>query len=267
MDTINKNLSKELDAMLLLTGEKPCLESIWALMDIAWYKTKANPNDKKSMADFYSHPVWTLNGLFTETDEESVKNRRIFSEYITQSKPKRIADYGGGFGSLARRIADLLPEAQIEIIEPYPSTMAKEFASKYPNIHFVEKLTGEYDVITIIDVLEHVEEPLNLTYTLATHISDTGILFFGNCFYPVIKCHLQSTFYLRYSFKFLLSKMGLERINKLLYAEIYKKNDLKKLCHPQNITFYIALSKMFFSFTKIVKPSYDLIKKLNKIKK
>lgn len=239
----------EVGAMLRLTGSPISLEEIWALMDLAWARTRARPDDAQSMERFYSHPVWTLNGIFTETDEASVENRKKFSEAIAKNSPKRIADYGGGFGALSRLLASELPNSIIEIIEPYPSQLARILCEKYKNIIFASQLSGKYDVIIAIDVLEHVNTPLSLAYYFGQHLSQDGYIFLGNCFYPVIKCHLPSTFYLRHTFGFLMKKMGFIQGEKVLYAETFRAG--AKLRPPQKIRLWIAAAKIFFLIKNI----------------
>ncbi len=240
------NIPTDIQAMLQLAGHEPTLEDIWALMDLAWVTTKANPENPQSMDVFYAHPVWLLNGFFTEWHKESVHNREEFAIYISKDNPKRIADFGGGFAAFARVLAEINPHATIEVVEPYPTEMARTLSKKYHNIQFVDKLTGKYDVITALDVLEHVTEPLELAYHLAEHVNKNGYLLLANCFYPVIKCHLPCTFYLRHKFDFLLEKMGLVVADAVLYGKKYIVTD--GLQHPGTIKRWCTLAKIHFVF-------------------
>lgn len=243
-------ISKEISAMLTLVGQQPSLQSMWALMDVAWFATKANSGDPQCVADFYAHPVWTLNGIFTETHTESVHNREVFSTYLASKNPKRIADYGGGFGTLARMLAKKLPDASIEIVEPYPSALALEITAKYDNVTYVDSLTGKYDCVIALDVLEHVPTPLDLAYTLAKHTQDQGFMFLANCFFPVIHCHLPETFYLRHSFDFLLKKMGIVSEEKVLYGTAYiKKDDFRP---PASIKNWVLLAKLYYALRPVL---------------
>ena len=36
---------------------------------------------------FYKHPVWVLNGLFIEGDQESLSNRHTFAEWVARQEP------------------------------------------------------------------------------------------------------------------------------------------------------------------------------------
>ena len=252
----------QLLSMLSLTHNPLRLEEMWALMDLAWAVTKADPKDPQSMASFYSHPVWTLNGIFTETHDESIYNRRIFADHIAETQPTRIADYGGGFGALARLLAERLPSAHIEIIEPYPSELALSLCKKFSNIHFVNQLSGKYDVIIALDVLEHVPAPLDLVYELSQYTHKNSYLFLANCFYPVIRCHLPCTFYLRDFFSFLMKKMGFIPSAKILYAQTYHIGNIIK--NPNNIQFWIRLAKFIFSSKNALYEVYHCIRDICK---
>jgi len=249
-DYYPKEIPHEIQAMLSLVGNEPNLQSIWALMDLAWFATRADSRDPQCVDNFYAHPVWTFNGVFTETHVDSVHNRDVFSTYIASKNPKRIVDYGGGFGALARMLAKKLPDASIEIVEPYPSPLALELTRQYDNITYVDCLTGEYDCVVALDVLEHVPSPLDLAHTLASHTHDQGFMLLANCFYPVILCHLPETFYLRHSFNFLLKKMGIVTNGEVLYGTAYKKAGCLK--SSAFIKKWVLLAKMYYEARQIL---------------
>ncbi len=248
----DQEIPQEMQSMLNLVGNEPSIESIWALMDLVWIANNTDENNPNSLSKFYMHPVWTLNGFFTEWHEESIYNRQRFADYIANTSPKRVADYGGGFGAFARNLAEKSSNIAIEIVEPFPSEIAINLSKKYPNITFVSELTGKYDVIVALDVLEHVEEPLNLVYKISQHIDKKGYLLLANCFHPVIKCHLPSTFYLRHTFDFLLKKMGLSMQEKLVYGRIYTL--AKSLCEPKEISHWVTIAKISHPVLDFVKP-------------
>lgn len=99
------------------------LEQIWYLMDKVWDEMGCdNKNlDWEKIGRYYSHPVWLLNGLFIENHNLSMQIRENLAEYIAQQDFKHICDYGGGFGTLARTIAQKCPNSHIYIYEPHPS--------------------------------------------------------------------------------------------------------------------------------------------------
>lgn len=245
-----EEIPSEIQSMLTLAGTQPSLKTMWALMDLAWFATKADSRDPQCIDNFYAHPVWTLNGIFTETHVDSVHNREIFSTYIASKSPKRIADYGGGFGALARMLAKKLPDARIEIVEPYPSPLALHLTQQYGNIAYVDCLTGEYDCVVALDVLEHVPNPLDFAHTLARHTLDQGFMLLASCFYPVIQCHLTENFYLRHTFDFLLRKIGIEANEEVLYGTVYTKGGC--LRPTSSVKKWILFARLYYEARQVL---------------
>lgn len=183
---------------------------IWKLMDQVWdeigcgYSNK--PENLHRIDRFYAHPIWGLNGLFVEIDKESVANRKLIDKWIRENgkkfKIKSILDFGGGFGTLARLIATSNPTINVDIFEPHPSESALKLIRNMKNIKYITKIDKKYDCIVCTDVLEHLPDPLKTLENMKVQIKREGILIVGSCFYPVIKCHLPSNFYLRYFFNF-----------------------------------------------------------------
>lgn len=179
------------------------------------------------IGEFYSHPVWILNGLFSGVDTESLKHRRLIAEFAKSINAHRIADFGGGVGQLGLCIASRNHEAEVEIIEPFPSLFGRFRISESGNIAFVAELSGEYDLLVCQDVLEHTEHPVDLAERIAIAAKDGGFVIFANCFYPVIKCHLPRTFYLRHTFSWIMEAAGLSYVGSTEGAShimIFKKD-------------------------------------------
>ena len=115
----------------------PSLQHLWQLMDDQWQAHGCNPLQMdERVSAFYRHPVWLLNGLFIEQDPQSLSNRQAFTRWVTQQSPERIADFGGGFGGLARFIGAALPQALVEVVEPHPHPAAIALAASTPNVRF-----------------------------------------------------------------------------------------------------------------------------------
>lgn len=207
--------------MIALIGNDPTLEQIWWTMDFVWKSLGCESRDPENIQKFYAHPVWLLNGLFIEQHELSLENRRRMAEYIIPLQPARIADYGGGFGTLARMLGEHVTRSKIEIVEPFPTPLALQLVESFENLSYAPYLTGTYDLIIATDVLEYVADPLQLIELFAAHLSPNGKLLIANCFYPVILCHLPETFHLRYSFTFILGRMNLKKLATVSYATIY----------------------------------------------
>jgi len=177
------------------------------------------------VSKFYGHPVWVLNGIFSELDPTSKGHREAIAQYIKNLNISRVADYGAGSGVLARFIAGAT-NAQIDIIEPYPSDSLVENLICSSKINIIPHLVPDYDVIIAQDVLEHVDNPVDLAFDLINSTKMGGYLIFANCFYPVIKCHLPSTFYLRHTFSYVMSHAGLmlvESVKGAQHALVFKR--------------------------------------------
>jgi hypothetical protein len=76
-----------------------------------------------------------------------------------------------------------------------------------------------------MDVLEHIPDPLPVLAHMITMVETGGKLIIANNFYPVIKCHLPSTFYLRDTFQQFTEMMGLRMFGSAIenYVGFYIK--------------------------------------------
>lgn len=233
-DTEKANLAVILNGKRI---EKLTVEEIWKLMDRVWDEIGCDYSDtlenQRRVDQFYTHPIWSLNGLFVEIDKESVGNRKLIEKWISENSKKlqikSILDFGGGFGTLARLIAISNKKISVDIFEPRPSESALKLAGKMKNIKYVAKIDKKYDCIVCTDVLEHLPDPLKTLEELKESTRKNGILIVGSCFYPVIKCHLPQNFYLRYFFNFFsgLYKFSLIKAVSGGYIYIYKNTDAK----------------------------------------
>lgn len=214
----------------------PTLEKLWKIMDEIWEEYGCDDRNLDSRVEnFYSHPVWLLNGLFIEQHQESINNRQIFTKWVIAQKPKRIADYGGGFGTLARMIAKSCPNADVEIIEPHPHRLAIERANSIDNLSYQKKLEGKYDILIATDVFEHVLDPLALAAKTSMSLKTDGLYLIANCFEPVIKCHLSQYYHFYHTFNHALEAMNLKIVDKVIYGTIFKFNQKLNLDEGRKI--------------------------------
>lgn len=203
----------------------PTLENLWRVMDEVWQEYDCDPkNLDYRVNNFYSHPVWLLSGLFIEQHQLSIVNRKIFSKWVSSKRPKRVADYGGGFGSLARMIAELCPETIVEVIEPHPHQLAIERSKIFNNLIYKKNLDGEYDIIIATDVFEHVPDPLGLVAETSFFLKNEGYYLIANHFQPIIKCHLPQSYHLYHTFDYALEAMNFKIIEKIIYGTVFKLN-------------------------------------------
>lgn len=205
-------------------GGYPALDQMWTLMDEIWLSCGCDPaNPDERLAAFYRHPVWLFNGLFAEQHSESLANRRIFSQWVKMQSPLRIADFGGGYGGLARLIGEELPAAEVEVIEPYPHPAAIAMTEACPNVRYAAELTGTYDIIVATDVFEHVPDPLELAAGTAQYLKIGGKYLIANCFQPVIFCHLPQLFHLSYAWDHVMSRMLLKPGERVGHGRAYSR--------------------------------------------
>ena len=216
----------------------PLVEWVWGEMDRVWNELQLDSRRSlkgQKIGEFYSHPIWILNGVFTATDPVSVQNRKAIAATLFRLGVVDIADYGGGFGELAKNIHAVNPDARIDIVEPFPSKFGANQVGNLDGIRFTKDFKGLFDCVVAQDVLEHIERPLELAVRMVNATKPDGFLIFANCFSPVIKCHLPSTFYLRHTFSYVAQALGLTfigRIDGADYALIFKHSgdiDHKKL--------------------------------------
>lgn len=202
----------------------PNLEQMWSLINEPWVELDCDPlNIDKRITAYYQHPVWILNGLFVERHKLSLENRRRFAQWIVDQAPKRVADFGGGFGALARFIGGGLPNAQVEVVDPHPHPAAAALAADTRNVRFAPELTGEYDILIATDVFEHVPDPIGLTAETAQHLRVGGQYLIANCFSPVVLCHLPQLFYLEIAWDPAMRAMGLQPGERVSYGRFYRR--------------------------------------------
>jgi 2-polyprenyl-3-methyl-5-hydroxy-6-metoxy-1,4-benzoquinol methylase len=219
---------QEIQRLLDFSEHSPMeLSDLWRMMDIVWDEMGCDSDnlEAEKISAYYSHPVWTLNGLFIEQDDVSMGHREAIASWIANNQVSSVLDYGGGFGTLARLIASKDINLKVDIHEPFPSQLAIAKVQPFSNIHFVSSLDHAYDCLVCIDVLEHVPDPLDLFATMIQSVKVGGFLVIANCFYPDIKCHLSSALHFRYTFNQFAQMMGLRVIGQCpsSHAMIYEK--------------------------------------------
>ena len=235
--------------------ERPPVEWLWQEMDRIWDALDLENRvalQGQAIGDFYSHPVWVVNGVFSAVDPISVQHREAIASFVNRIGVKRVADYGGGFGELALKLHAIAPHIHIDIVEPYPSKLGMVRMAGKTGIRFVNEFDGKYDCVIAQDVLEHVERPLVLAAQMVQATKLGGHLIFANYFYPVIKCHLPSTFYLRHTFTWVASAMGLKFegcVDGANHALVFRK--------VGNIHKYMLI--LFVSIAKVVGPLLNKI--------
>ncbi|WP_394954183.1 class I SAM-dependent methyltransferase [uncultured Helicobacter sp.] len=233
------------------------VEQMWYLVNQVWEEMGCDNKklDWDKIGAYYAHPVWILNGLFTQYDKLSFSIRESIARYIASKNFEKICDYGGGFGTLAGEIAKVCPNAQIEIYEPFPSVYGKKYIQNFANIRFVDVLEPEkYDCLVSTDVLEHVNDPMTTFGEMLDSLKPGGEALIGNCFYPVIECHLPKNFHFRYTFNFLARFFGLKKLGNIKGAEYVQIFIKSRKASEILIGGGVALSKAIYPFILALEP-------------
>lgn len=203
------------------------LNELHRLIDAAWddilKKHHGQLNDL-FLSEFYSHPVWSLNSIFSESDPQSLQHRHALAHTIQELGLSSVADIGGGSGTFLRLLKAKNSTIQCILCEPYlqPGIIG---ALQAKGIDWAPHPPESTEGLTLIDVLEHLPDPLGFMKEIISNAKDGTYFFFGNCFYPVIKCHLPETFFLRRTFCLAAKCMGLRMVGRVAnaeYIEIYR---------------------------------------------
>ena len=239
------------------------VEDMWKIMNQVWNDMGLDSKeyDLEKLKKYYSHPVWFLNGLFIETDRESMRHRKSIAEYFKDKRRLKILDYGGGFGTLAKEIVRHTPSSQVDIFEPHAAEYAYTNIKDFKNIQIVNYLKEKYyDVLLNTDVLEHVEDPINLILIYNNCLKEGGLLISHWNFSPCIKCHLPKHYHFRYTFDKIIPLLGFSKeIKNIRHGHFFKKNkniikqDLNNAYRKEKI------SKLFYLLNKIIEKTKNII--------
>lgn len=235
--------------LCLCKHERPMVDDIWRMMDAVWTRMHCDERkpDVERLKCFYEHPVWLLNSIFIEQDEVSLGHRNAIATWVNNHRNaiELVLDYGGGFGTLGRLIAEKVPDVRAMIYDPCAAKYAKAVVNVYPGVMYTDDLVrhlGRIDCLMAIDVLEHVINPLKCLHDMITLVRHGGYLIIGNNFYPVIKCHLPQNFHFRYTFDLFAGMMGLDKIGKcpgshaIIFRKGKKNASWRKIRKVENIS-------------------------------
>jgi 2-polyprenyl-3-methyl-5-hydroxy-6-metoxy-1,4-benzoquinol methylase len=238
----------ELDYLRGLSEGVPSHEWLCAEIDRVWREFGLDNRcsfEGQPLDEFYRHPVWLMNGLFSAADTASALHRRAIAAHVAKLNPDAVADVGGGFGELALRISDATPAAKVHILEPFPSAVGEARLSRAPGVQFVSELEEHaYDVVIAQDVLEHVEDPVGLAIELARAVRPGGTAVFANNFTPVIQCHLPRTFHLRRTFPLVMRALGLTYVGRIAEAEHAQHFEVSSVLHVRRARVAERLSRL-----------------------
>jgi len=113
--------------------------------------------------------------------------RALLSRLEIAGSPPRILDFGTGTGANLPLLAEF---GEVEGVDP--SERARRLASRDGfEVRSPAELTRHdiYDLVTAIDVLEHVERDVDAVRTLATHLAPDGVLLVTVPAFPILWNH------------------------------------------------------------------------------
>jgi len=81
-----------IDLLLANVGSDLSLGQMWSIMDQVWELCGCdNLNPNPELLDlFYNNPVWLLNGMFIEQDDESMAHRQAITRAVTALAPRHV---------------------------------------------------------------------------------------------------------------------------------------------------------------------------------
>ena len=206
------------------------IEDMWNLLDEVWFELGCTQNsDEQELSKYYSHPVWVLNGIHIENNQQSLQAREDFTSWIIENKFKRIADFGGGFGTLGRMINSKDPSIEINIIEPNYQRFVDKSSMQIRNLTYSKDMNGKYDLIIATDVFEHVRDPIAILNSTCNYLKKNSYYLIANCFRPVIQCHLIDTFHFHASWQTIVEKIGLTVECSISDGTVFRYNGISSL--------------------------------------
>lgn len=146
-------------------------------------------------AQEYKFVEWS-HGISAETDDV----RELIARLAGLAPPVRVLDVGGGIGTVAAALAEALPGAQVDVVEP--SELARRQFVVHPRVQLLAgdfltiEAPGAYDAVVFRTVLHHIVGPTERRTThlqqaalkkASTYLTPRGCVFVTENFYePVL---------------------------------------------------------------------------------
>ena len=79
---LTRTEAQEIERLLAFSKHSPMeVTDLWKMMDIVWDEMGCDNSNLEpdKIAEYYSYPIWTLNGLFIEQDDVSMGHREAIA--------------------------------------------------------------------------------------------------------------------------------------------------------------------------------------------
>jgi 2-polyprenyl-3-methyl-5-hydroxy-6-metoxy-1,4-benzoquinol methylase len=157
--------------------------------------------NKESITSFYKNTEHYIFDLINYNTEKRIEEVIYPIKYSTN---KNILDFGAGIGEIAMRLSRYNNVYYYDISKP--STNFTQFVSNKTNrpLNFITnyKLL-KYDIIIAVDVLEHLEAPIECIKSLKSLLNSNGIIITTGLCFAInnnLPMHLKSNVFLRKTF-------------------------------------------------------------------
>lgn len=205
------------------------IKRLWQILDIGWDELQEKKQNTLDFPDFlheyYQHPVWLINAAFSESDPNTIHDRMAAVRLIHHVQPRKILDFGGGIGTVARLCSMHIPQS--EMIDLVDITEFRYLVTQYlldfPKIRVLEKPDPYYDAVICTEVLEHLIDPITTVVEINRLLRQGGAFAASWSFFPGIKCHLPQNFHLQRLMIWIVRSLGFgfygfERRGSVIYA-------------------------------------------------
>jgi SAM-dependent methyltransferase len=106
--------------------------------------------------------------------------RRLIRDGVL-SVAGRVLDIGAGLGHIVEEIRRQAPGIEIDCVEAAPESVASLRRNSFRVVENFESMSptllGQFDTILLVEVIEHVEDPVELLRTCRSLLRDGGTLF------------------------------------------------------------------------------------------
>ena len=211
--------------------KKYCEASV-QLGNVAWQQ--ADTNNPQDVLNYYQTStlyLYELTWWHSLRDDRRFADSVICMEYAKKNNLYKFLDFGCGIGSHSIVMAsEGLKTTLFDVSEDLVNyakwrmehrNFSAEYMSGAPNT-----LTGEYDFILALDVLEHIPDPYETLKLLINRLSPNGILCVSVPSTPLPSRPMHYD-YFRKHLKEDTKSLGLEHIKSLIYVDIFRRGETK----------------------------------------